>query len=80
MMRVFRVMRNIFFAFNLLFCLFLLVAVVKFPFVLGLLLSEGLGVTIHIAVMAGIFLSAFMVAVFHQLYEQEKLENGRGRW
>lgn len=80
MMRVFRIMRNIFFAFNLLSCVFLLVAVVKFPEVLGIVLSNFMGITLHIALMAGIFVSAFVVAVLHQLYEQQKMENSRNRW
>ena len=80
MTRVFRIMRNIFFAFNLVACVFLLVAVIKFPAILGLVLSNSLGITLHIALMAGIFLSAFMVAVLHQLYGQQKMENTRNRW
>jgi len=80
MTRVFRIMRNIFFAFNLITCVFLLVSVVKFPELLGLVLSNSMGITLHIALMAGIFVSAFMVAVLHQLYEQQKMENTRNRW
>lgn len=75
-MKGFKIIRNIFFVLNLSSCLFLLTAVVRFPSVLGIVISESFGLTIHIAVMAGIFLSVFMVAVFHQLYEQAKME----RW
>lgn len=80
MTRVFRIMRNIFFAFNLLSCVFLLGAVIAFPDVLGIVLSNSMGITLHIALMAGIFVSAFVVAVLHQLYEQQKMENSRNRW
>jgi archaellum biogenesis protein FlaJ (TadC family) len=80
MMKAFRILRNTFFALNLTSCIFLLVAVIRFPLLLGISISDSLGLTIHIAIMAVIFVSAFLVAVLHQLYEQEKMENGKKRW
>jgi archaellum biogenesis protein FlaJ (TadC family) len=79
-MKSFRILRNAFFALNLTSCIFLLAAVIRFPLLLGISISDSLGLTMHIAIMAVIFVSAFLVAVLHQLYEQEKMENGKKRW
>lgn len=75
MAKSFRMIRNIFFAVNVISCTLLLACAIKFPSLLGIAIIDSLGLTIHMACMAAIFISVFGTAVAHQLYEQEKWEN-----
>jgi hypothetical protein len=80
MIKGLKLVRNTFFCINAGSCLFLMIAAINFPDLLIATIGDTLGITIHIATMAAIFFSTFMMAIFHQLYEQEKMEQNRNRW
>ena len=73
MIRAFKLLRSFFFAFNLICCILMLVLAIQFPSVLGISINDSLGLTLHIAIMIWIFISTFLLAVFHQLHEQERI-------
>lgn len=69
MRKLFKTIRNISFAVNVLSCCFLILCVACWPSALGVKIFDL--ITIHIASMCIIFVSVFLTAVMHQLYVQE---------
>jgi hypothetical protein len=79
MIKTLKLLRNAAFAINLASCVLLLIAAIRFQRVLSAPLFEGLGLNVHVTLMLTIFVSAFSVAVFHQLYSQAVIEKMRNR-